>query len=237
VKCYIVGLDLGQVQDFTGIVVLEREERPTDTKDAQGAPRVTLHHSLRHIERPPLGTSYPTIVARVKQLLESSPLLGHTHLVVDATGVGVAVVDLLIAAHVPARRCLWVTITSGNQVTHDGARLSIPKRDLVGVLQVVLQTGRLKIAEGLPLAKLLTDELLSFQVKITESGHDTYGAWREGAHDDLVLATALACWLADKPPLGPTRKTPVAVGSALSTRPRHWSEDRPSVFVKAGERR
>jgi hypothetical protein len=47
---------------------------------------------------------------------------------------------------------------------------------------------------SLPEAVTLTRELESFQVKITESAHDTYGAWREGAHDDLVLAVALALW-------------------------------------------
>jgi hypothetical protein len=31
-------------------------------------------------------------------------------------------------------------------------------------------------------------------VKITPSGNEQYGAWREGEHDDLVLAVALACW-------------------------------------------
>ena len=27
-----------------------------------------------------------------------------------------------------------------------------------------------------------------------ETAHDSYGAWREGQHDDLVLALALALW-------------------------------------------
>jgi hypothetical protein len=27
---------------------------------------------------------------------------------------------------------------------------------------------------------------------------DSYGCWREGAHDDLVLAVALACWRAKR---------------------------------------
>jgi len=26
------------------------------------------------------------------------------------------------------------------------------------------------------------------------TAHDSYSHWREGDHDDLVLATALACW-------------------------------------------
>ena len=38
-------------------------------------------------------------------------------------------------------------------------------------------------------------ELAQFKVKINIStGHDSYEAWREGDHDDLVLAVALACW-------------------------------------------
>jgi hypothetical protein len=230
VKSFVVGLDLGQVQDFTAIVVLERDERPTGKLDANGAPLVMLHHDIRHIERPALGTSYPTIVARVKEMLEMSPLLGHTHLVVDATGVGVAVVDLLKAARLQVQSCRWVTITGGEKVTSDGMRLSIPKRDLVGVLQVVLQTGRLKIADGLPLAKLLTEELLGFQVKISEAGRDSYGAWREGAHDDLVLATALACWLSDRGRVvvGP----PIKYGFGSPTKPKVFDwQNAGSIFV------
>jgi hypothetical protein len=35
---------------------------------------------------------------------------------------------------------------------------------------------------------------LNFRVTISQSGHDSYDAWRERIHDDLVLATALAVW-------------------------------------------
>jgi hypothetical protein len=217
-------------------VVVEREERTEGRRDWQGDPIPTMYHAVRHIERPRLGTSYLTIVARVKELLATSPLTLATHLIVDATGVGAAVVDMLRQSRLPARSCTWVIITGGEKATVDKGVWHVPKRDLVGVLQVILQGGRLKVAESLPHARTLIDELLSFQVKITESGHDTYGAWREGAHDDLVLATALACWLGDKPPLGPPRKTTVTVGSARTIRPRHWSEDSASVFVKIGAR-
>ena len=66
----------------------------------------------------------------------------------------------------------------------------------------MLQTGRLKIAGGLLEAKTLIQELLAFQVKINTNAHDTYGAcWREGTHDDLVLAVAMAAWKADRYPV------------------------------------
>lgn len=35
-------------------------------------------------------------------------------------------------------------------------------------------------------------------MKISASGHDTYEAWREGIHDDTVLATAIAIWYAER---------------------------------------
>ena len=30
------------------------------------------------------------------------------------------------------------------------------------------------------------------------TAHDSYGAWREKEHDDLVLAVALACWYGER---------------------------------------
>src|SRR5687767_6312437 len=70
----------------------------------------------------------------------------------------------------------------------------VPKRDLVSNLQVLLQSERLKIAGDLPEAAALLRELRSFRVTISTAGNDTYAAWRENDHDDMVLAVALACW-------------------------------------------
>jgi hypothetical protein len=40
---------------------------------------------------------------------------------------------------------------------------------------------------------------LTFRIKMNvATGHESFGAWRERDHDDLVLAVALACWLGEK---------------------------------------
>lgn len=191
---YYVGLDLGQAQDFTAVAIAERLDPPAGSRHA-------IYH-LRHLERFPLRTSYPTVVARVDGMISVPPLKGASRLIVDATGVGAAVVDLLRDARLGP---VAVTITGRDTATKDergGWR--VPKRDLVGVLQVLLQSGRLKIARDLPEAETLQRELLAFQVKISVStAHDSYGSWREGAHDDLVLATALACWYGEAHPVLP----------------------------------
>jgi hypothetical protein len=89
-----------------------------------------------------------------------------------------------------------IQITGGDTVTRDTHVTRVPKRDLVSVTQVALQTGRLKIASRLPEAATLTNELLNFQVKISLDAGESSGAWREGSHDDLVLALCLALWIA-----------------------------------------
>ena len=117
-------------------------------------------------------------------------------LVVDATGVGRPVVDMLSAAGLSP---VPITIHGGDVVSRDGTYWRVPKRDLVGALQVLLQTTRLKIAGQLRYADTLVQELLRFRVKISDQGHDSYGAWRDGEHDDLVLALAVACWYGQRP--------------------------------------
>lgn len=100
-----------------------------------------------------------------------------------------------------------VFITGGDTVHQDGKEYRVPKRDLVGAVQVLLQTERLKIASSLKEASTLTAELLAFKVNINAKGYDRdgndVGDWRENQHDDLVLAVALACWYGEQPqPVG-----------------------------------
>lgn len=183
---FFIGLDLGQASDYTALVILERID---------GEPAA---YHLRHIERPRLGTPYPEIVARVKALTATAPLAGHYVLVVDATGVGAAVVDLLRAASL---RLVAAVITAGDRASLSAGTWHVPKRDLVAAVLALLQTGRLKIADGLSLAPVLAKELLNFRVKIDPTtAHDSYAAWREGDHDDLVLSAALAAWYAERGP-------------------------------------
>jgi hypothetical protein len=197
---YVVGVDLGQAQDFTAIAILERRIEPVATHPA----RLEARYDLRHLERPALGTRYPAIVAHVLGLLSRPPLHRGVPLVVDKTGVGAAVVDMFTDAGVKPRA---VTITGGDEPnTEDRYNLKVPKRDLAGVLVALFQTGRLRIAESLELAPALTTELVNFKVKVNlATGHDSYEAWRESVHDDLVLAVALACWHAEAfpPHFGP----------------------------------
>ncbi len=120
-------------------------------------------------------------------------------LAVDQTGVGRGVLDQLREALPNTHLLLGITITSGHKVTAgDPGCVNVPKKDLVGIAQLLLQGRRLRVADGLPLAETLARELAGFRVRITTHANETFGAdWREGLHDDLVFAVALAAWLGE----------------------------------------
>ena len=184
----VIGLDLGQSQDYTALSVLRVLPQLNDKSSMQAV----------HLERFKLGTPYPQIVDSVLRLTQRPELGDQWHLVVDATGVGKAVVDLFKdGLGSEKRRLTAVTITAGNAVTGGRQNCGVPKRDLVTTLLVLLETGRLVFAD-LPEMAQLSAEMLDFRVKITTSGNAIWGSWREGSHDDLVLSVAMAAWWAER---------------------------------------
>jgi hypothetical protein len=188
--CFL-GLDLGQVSDYSALVVLQSADRDP--------PR---HYDGRFLYRWSLGTSYPAIAqetARIASRVSQQPQVLEVWLAVDATGVGLPVVDMLRREPMPRVKMLPVMITGGLTESQKGGVWHTPKRNLVGVTQTALQTGRLKMASALPEVTTLTQELQNFQMKVSlDTGHDSYGAWREGTHDDLVLALACALWCGER---------------------------------------
>lgn len=183
---FYCGLDLAQVSDYTASVLVERIAAPE--------PEPVRYH-VRGIHRFPRGTLYPTIVDAMQERL--APLGSAAVLVLDGTGVGRGVVDMFQVSRRQACPVVPVMITAGVRATLEKGYWHVPKRDLVGVIQVLLQTARLKIAD-VPERATLLGELQTFEVKITPAANATYGAWREGTHDDLVLALALALWHAEQ---------------------------------------
>jgi hypothetical protein len=142
------------------------------------------------LQRLPIGTTYPAIVAHVGRIMSQLP--AGTELIIDETGVGRPVADLFVYSGISPVR---VQITAGTAETREGVRYFVPKLVLVSRLQALLHQGLLKIKKSLPEAEVLVRELQDFRVQYTATGNLTFNA-REGRHDDLVLAVAVACWRA-----------------------------------------
>jgi len=204
----ILGLDLGQAKDYTALSVTEVVGSPSGEPNRYAVRALDRFHPDR----------YQHVVDRVERMLPTLrqdvhvPPAGawggsftyvrpRVTLVLDRTGVGRAVGDLFTEARLDLDLQL-VSIHGGDTVTTDpDGGWRCPKRDLVGVVAVALQNGRLQIATQLDHAATLRAELKNFRARIGANGHDSYGAgddWREGNHDDLVLAVALSLWWGER---------------------------------------
>jgi hypothetical protein len=160
---------LGQARDYTAVAVVEH---------GRSALRV------RHVERVALGTSYVAVVERVARVAREALA---SRVVVDGTGVGAPVVDLLREA-LPAAVLVPVMITSGERARFVGGRWRVPKGVLIGGLRSLMESGELEIAATF--REVLGKELAGMRLKMGRGRERMQGR----GHDDLVLAVALGTW-------------------------------------------
>lgn len=201
---YLIGLDLGQAADYSALVVVRQTSL---TKYIDPVRLFLCNHVVRH----PLGTPYTTIVDDVVRLMQRPELqlqkpnwrgrirtVGPT-LIVDATGVGRAVVNMFERAIKPMQDTCpgleGITIHGGRNSgrSEDGNGWNVSKLDLIASVQACLGEGRLRIVRSLQHADLLRKEFQDYRVKLSAVGHESYDA-RSGQHDDLVLALAMCIW-------------------------------------------
>ena len=197
---FYIGLDLGQRRDHSALVVVERRE----TMQALVTPRFDVLQ-VRHAERAPLGTPYPHLIARVREMVRHQELRGQCQLAVDETGVGGPVVEMLRAAQLGCE-IQAVTITGGERehayAAGGGAGWRVPKQDLMAGVQIALEKGELRIARRMEGVGSLVKELMDVRATPLRQGRVRVGADRHGEHDDLVIALALACWSAKRKKTG-----------------------------------
>ncbi|MCX7314362.1 MAG: hypothetical protein NTV56_22290 [Alphaproteobacteria bacterium] len=201
---YVVGVDLGQSSDPTAIAVLHHRSGVLDTNSeferhcniGRKPQTPCVRTDVRHLERLPLGMSYPAVVQHVANLLIRAPLQ-DAELVIDETGVGRAVGDIFIDAGMKPQR---ISITAGTEATWAGRdRWHVAKTILISTVDAMLHTGTLRFAAALREADAMAEELKDFRRKLSDAGRATYAA-RTGRHDDLVLAVAIGCWWINRPP-------------------------------------
>jgi hypothetical protein len=187
-----IGLDLGQRNDYSALVILERVIERTQERDfTTYAWKVTEVQRLGvvHAERIALGTPYPDVVRYVAGAARHCAGLGRTFLAVDVTGVGAAVWDLLREQNLGKCWPMPVLITPGHKAHWWEGRHCVPKQDLVAGVVRAMEEGRLHAAEGLDLEEL-TREMRGFGVMTSARGRESF----EGKKDDLVIALCLAVW-------------------------------------------
>ncbi len=211
-KLVTVGLDIGQKQDPTCFCVLEAVKVVIEKGEGWIIPsgpaahgqdilpvpdRTQVQYFCRAIERLPLMTPYPMVAIRMAAIVGGLRRYGvsRPRLMVDATGVGQPIVELIADAlrgmNVDLVACTFVHGEKFKKA-ENGKTATLGKAYLVSRLQALLQTRRLKLPKTAE-AQALGEELEVYEIKVSQDGADTYGAFKTGTHDDMATALGLAC--------------------------------------------
>lgn len=186
---YVIGADLGTLQDPTAISIIEDMLVPAPRWGKgyvqEFEPR---QQTLVQAFRLKVGLDWPVIVNTIKKVKEQIP---DSTLWVDTSGIGQPVGAMLREKGV---MFTGVTITAGDRFTKmDHITYRCSKSYLISYLSTLFQSGELRIAEGIKDAKEFRQQVEDFQALTTPSGNLTFGT-RDGRHDDLLLSTAIAAF-------------------------------------------
>lgn len=198
---WALGLDLGEVADYTAVAAirtLERGER--------------VHYQVAGLERFKRGETAPLdfasdpsmaywdrVIKYLGKRLRSHEFYRRTAIAIDATGIGRPVVRQICQS--PEIRDTAAPLYPF-EFRGDGAKehqrvnglIRVTRRSVLSAAQIAMDQGRLKIAAGLRDAKVLEAELKA--VRIEERRGDVEDG-RQRQHDDQVFAIGLAVYLVE----------------------------------------
>ena len=203
---YLVGLDLGQANDYTARCVVEQSGAIlAERKLVEGSFARDLEPKLRgpvydvvHLERE-RRISYPEVVDNIETLLAHPRILTEGYrLCMDNTGVGRPIGDMLTSGGVSSLERISITHGDTSRVDKETGAYHVAKSHLVNTFRSVLESGRIKIVPELPLAGALKNEMMEFQMKISAKGHTSFEAAREQIHDDLIMSVMLAIYIGEQ---------------------------------------
>lgn len=190
-KLYFIGVDVGQVRDYTAIALVEAV--PAEGGDL----RLRCHYT----QTLPLGIQFQDIGRRLSEIEGKLKAQGEAAvtILVDATGPGQPIPELirrLVKCDVIACR-----FTSGDEPRYEGSQWNLPKAAVITLLKIFIQEGRLELPgkiknqdQARAMSEMLK-ELQDFQYNQPAEGAraETFEA-KVGSHDDLVTALGLATW-------------------------------------------
>lgn len=184
-----MGVDLGQSQNHSAIVVVEqRIESDGEVCPLTFEPLARRVLVVKHVEQIVLETSYTAVLERIR-LVSRTPEMARAKLTVavDATGLGRVVWDLL-QQDKPRGELLAVSITGGQTGRDQDGLDCVPKTELMMGAQRAFELEGLCVAPGIRHWAKLEAELVAMRRVPTVRGVQ----WESEEQDDLVMALALA---------------------------------------------
>lgn len=204
---YVVAVDLAQRRDWTWWLVLRDNVQVVDGSSLSQRPdRIQHYYDIVFLDKAQ-NAKYGDIVKATDSLMMDDELRNNADLIIDGTGVGVAVRDMMVDAHLNPIPIMFTAGDRVHEVYHDpmiaGARgfrgipalkqINVPKLDLVAAGRKLIETHRVGVCPGIDYAKDFERQMKSFHEILKENKHLTFEA-ATGDHDDAVCAFLMAAW-------------------------------------------
>jgi hypothetical protein len=231
-KRFFLGFDPAQLFDFAALSALEVTYEP-------GQDAVYRLVNLERKQR----VSYPDLVTWVVDAL-STPAFREgasepPEIVLDSTGVGIAVRDMIRQKNMPL---VSIMTTAGNSMNRDRDGYRVGKARIYGKFFTAFDNGRVHINEQHPHFEQLLKELKAFKSKLSTAGNALFEA-DVGEHDDMITSLALPVWYFEEfKPMGIPKltfagqtKTPVRIPGGASPSS-NWVAQASDDMVRAHRR-
>ena len=209
-KEYAVLVDLAKKRDFTAIMVMKDSPQVVLGNELLKQPNKVVHYyDIVYIAQKQ-GAWYHAIVQEIEELMQRATLVENADLIVDGTGVGEGVVEIM---REQGLQPIPIITTNGGLVREvyadvaevfPGAprlgmrtlqEIHVPKTDLVAAGQLLVQQERVRVAAGLKWAEEAREQFKSFRGKINErTKKKVYEAETEEEHDDIVICFLMGAW-------------------------------------------
>jgi len=206
-------VDIGEVRYVAKPEMGKHNERGEWIAPKIFDPVLRTEYIIRFIKRLPLNTSYPDVAIYIANMIQNE-LFQHrdVRIFIDSTGVGRPIYDglnreILLRQHNAkfvqqlGTGVKWqigryilqikpISFVHGEKYNRKEGTLG--KAFLVSKLQALFQERRVH-GPNTPEMKATIDELLVYEIKVSDNGKGQYGAFKTGAHDDLATALGLSC--------------------------------------------
>jgi hypothetical protein len=206
---YALIIDPGKRRDAAAkLVIKDTVEMVDGHKILKGADRAIHRYDVTYLNKT-IRQPYPELVEDVCALMNTRELTNNCDLLLDATGVGEAVADMLIDAGLAP---IPIIVTGGDRVREvsqatgnvfgpaggtqlRGARvlteIHVPKQTLVTAGQAAVQQRRVRVAKALKWREDFDKQLTHFRVDKKKTGWE---ADNPDVHDDFVTVFLIGVW-------------------------------------------
>lgn len=183
---FIISLDPAQLRDWSALCAVDMQYQAE--KKRFGYDLVAMNRKQ--------GLPYDQIVDWVAKTLKRPEFNRERppEFVLDATGVGVAVRDMMAAKGIRPKA---VTITVGEAYSRVGSQIHIGKARLIGTFLGAFDAGKVRVNPNMPIWPALEREMLSFRAEMSAQGRAKFEA-EQGEHDDMLFALAMAVWYGEE---------------------------------------